>query len=228
MKKLILAVLLAAALALPAGASQQTSVLVNGVQLQQEAIMHNGSVYVPLREAAESLGFGVVWDGQRVLVDIPDAAPAEPEPAGLTRPEILGDVQFTKAINDAMDLLYEKDAAHYALVVQNVELIGINDRDEVNENKAETTAVSRGNAIMFMPGFLDHELFTPKFVAAVLTHEAVHSANRNVRGNYFWQRYDIKTEEIIALEHEIATLKLVDAPGWIIKDCERLINEYKN
>ncbi len=224
MKKLIVAVLLVAAFALPAGAARDIAVLVDGVQLEQEAIMHNGSVYVPLRAAAESLGFGVVWDGQQVFVNIPDAEPVEVEPAKLTRPEIVGNKEFTKAINDALDILYEKDVAHYMLVLQNVDAVKQSDVNGIMPGGLNPDARSVGREVIIFPSYIESEYFTPKLIAATLTHEAVHAAGYNAKGLF----RNISNEEVVAYENEITTLKLVGAQSWIIKDRERLVVKYKN
>jgi len=112
--------------------------------------------------------------------------------------------------------------------VQKVEVIGVNDREETNENNAKTTAVARGNTVMFMPEFIKDRLFVPEFIAGVLVHEAAHAANNNVSGDASWSWFDTRTKEIMAFEHEIVALRLVGAPEWIIKDRERRITQYKN
>lgn len=220
MKKLTIALLLVFFLVLPASASQQLSVLVNGIQLQQGAIMHNGSVYVPLRAVAESLDCDVGWDGQKASV----TSNSTEEKATFARPEIQGDESFKKMINDALDLLYNKDAAHYALVVQNVDMIGQSDTDEVTTGGLNPNAKSVGREVIIFPNFIKSQHFVPKLIAATITHEASHAASYNAKGLF----RDRKTEESMAYENEIATLKLVDAPSYIIKEREKLITTLNN
>lgn len=219
MKRLIFALLLILALALPVGAAQSFGVLVNGERLQESALMQDGRVYVPLRAIGESLGAEVSWDGQNASVTLQTAE------ADYSRPVIEGNAAFKKMINDALDLLYQKDAAHYALVVQNVARIVLDANDLVNPDGSKAAAYHRFATVHFTPSFVkDTRQFTQEIVAGVLVHEASHAANFRVRG--LFGAYDSDTEEAIAYANNIAALKLVGAPDWAIRHDEERLKKY--
>lgn len=221
MKRLIFALLLILALALPVGAAQSFGVLVNGERLQESALMQDGRVYVPLRAIGESLGAEVSWDGQNASVTLQAAE------ADYSRPVIEGDAAFKKMINEALDLLYQKDAAHYALVVQNVDVIKQAKADNPFDQMRygfKPYATSLGRSVTFYPAFIESKHFIPTLVAGTLSHEAAHSAYYSIHG----ARGDYDEEEAIAYAHEIATLKLVDAPEWAIRQREGDLKKHLN
>src|SRR5690606_15659152 len=118
--------------------------------------------------------------------------------------------QFTKAINDALDILYEKDIAHYMLVVQNVDVVKQSDVNGIMSGGLNPNARSVGREVIIFPSYIESQYFTPKLIASTLTHEAVHAAGYNAKGLF----RNIRKEEVVALENEIATLKLVGAQSW--------------
>lgn len=206
MKRLIVAVAMVLAFVLPAGADQQFMVWVNNVPLQADAIMHNDRIYIPLRAVSEGMGYAVTWDGYNAKIN-----------SQVNRPPIVGgDEHFQKVVTQAMDLLEEKDPAHYVLMCQNAVSIWINSQKSSIKGDLFVYARCDGNSIAFTPEYIKTDNFTPEYVAALLSHETVHIA-------YFKTHDDLsdyKKNERMAYETELVTLKLIDAPPWITSEVQ--------
>lgn len=207
MKKALIAIALVLALAVPVSAAQKYFVWVNGVKLDAVAVNIGGRIYVPIRAVAESLSSDVSWDGTNAKVK-----------SVIRRPVIEGDKAFVDKINEAMDLLYEKDPAHYVLVCQNTRKILANEK-VVKSRLAETN----GKDISFATHFISDDRFIPEFIAGILVHEATHNTYFQTQIDY----NDYKKDETIAFTHSITALELIDAPQWTIDHQKEAMKIYK-
>lgn len=140
---------------------QGLSVSIKGRTLTEAPpVMINDRVYVPIRFVAENLDCKVEWENNTVYVN-----------PVLKRPPINGDKEFVDTVNEALNLLQEKDPAHYAMVCQNVDKIVYEGKDQKN-----TLAYQHQHYIYMLPRLHNNnQKFVPMFLAGVLVHEAAHS-----------------------------------------------------
>lgn len=206
MKKLILAFLLAFMFVFPAVADTPV-IYIDGVPQNAEIVWKDDRIYVPLRFVSEKLGAEVSWDGQAAQI----------ETRKLKRPEIVGDSEFVKVVNESLDLLEERDFPHYFIICDNVDRIWMQEQVVVEDNAWALTFERR--TIITQALRNDSKRFVPVYMAATLTHEATHS-------NSF--RYSDEYDEYAAYSHGETVLKMLDAPQWMIDETERLKNKYKN
>lgn len=212
MKRLIVAVLLALAFILPAGAEQQFNVLVNHIPLQENALMVNDRIYVPLRAVGERLNCDVSWDGQSAQVN-----------SAVKRPPITGDEHFQDVVTKAMDLLQEKDPADYVLICEVVEEVWVKELDENNPDGFMTVAQQYGNSIIFSPKFIQSNKFTVERTGGTLTHETSHIATHRIQTHAYNDKEN-RQDEIVAYEHELTALELIGAPQSVINDVQTAMN----
>lgn len=208
MKKLILAVLLALAFVIPAGADQQFGVLVNHIPLQESALMVNDRIYVPLRAVGERLNCDVSWDGQNAQVN-----------SAVKRPPVTGDSHFQDVVTKAMDLLQEKDPADYVLMCEVVTEVWIKELDENNPDGFMTVAEQYGNSIVYSPKFIQSNKFTVERLSGSLAHETTHVARHRIQ-THAYSKEEIRKDERVAYEHELTALKLIGASQSAINDIE--------
>ena len=193
--------------ALPVAADEGIPIFLKYTPIGQ-GVLIDDRVYVPIRVVSESLGARVDWEDGKVRIT--------PE---LRRPEIVGDSEFVRKINESLDLLEEKDFTDYSLICENVSMIhafsGVQGEDD------DSFARAIGDTVNIMSFLIDdQERYNKFYLAGVLTHEAVHA-------NY--TKYnDSSSGERIACFHEEIALRLVDAPSWMIDEILNLQREYIN
>lgn len=208
MKKILAAILIVLSLAVPVSAAQKFYVWVNGVKLDANAVNISGRIYVPVRAVAEVLGAEVSWDGTNAKVK-----------SVIRRPVIEGDKTFVDKINEALDLLYEKDPAHYAMVCQNTRKIFVDEK--INTTRiAETNGEDVGFSSHYVK---DKDRFVKEYIVGTLVHEASHNAFFRTQVFLF----DTKKDETIAYTHSITAMELAGAPQWMIDERERALEKYK-
>lgn len=210
MKKIIIVFALMLAFTLPVMADQGVQVFVNGSLISTPGQMYGERVFVPLRAVSESLGAKVSWDGRAAHVDMPDE---------LKRPTIDGDEEFASVINQALDILEEKDFTDYSMICRDVEYIGQRKYDMGGTTIAGTMQQSVGIGPRL---YNNKEKFVPLFMCGVLTHEAIH-ANSN---RYRVEDIPKKEIETLAYTHEETALCLVGAPSWMIDETIRAKNQF--
>lgn len=208
MKRLIVAGVMALALVLPAGADQQFMVWVNHMPLQENALMVNDRIYVPLRAVGERLNCDISWDGQNAQVN-----------SAVKRPPITGNTHFQDVVTKAMDLLQEKDPADYVLMCQIVDEVWINKPDKDNPKGFMITAQRFANSIAFNPDFIKGNKFIPERVAGVLVHETSHIATHRIQ-THAYNAEERKQDEKISYEHELTALKLIGASQSAVNDAQ--------
>lgn len=207
-KKIFIAVLIVLTLAAPVAAAQKYFVWVNDVKLDANAVNISGRIYVPVRAVAEALGAEVSWDGINASVK-----------SVIRRPAIEGDKAFVDKINEALDLLQDKDPAHYVLVCQNTRKIFV-------DEKIDTTRIAETNGedIGFSPRYVnDKDRFVKEYIAGTLVHEASHNAFFRTQALLS----DTKKDETIAYTQSITAMELIGAPQWMIDERERAMEKYK-
>lgn len=213
MKKILAAILIVLSLAVPVSAAQKFYVWVNGVKLDANAVNISGRIYVPVRAVAEVLGAEVSWDGTNAKVK-----------SVIRRPVIEGDKTFVDKINEALDLLYEKDPAHYVLVCQNVKKIYVDENIKSEQEGFIRLAETNGEDIGFSPRYAnDKDRFVKEYIVGTLVHEASHNAF--FRTQAFLS--DTKKDETIAYTHSITAMELVGAPQWMIDAQKNMLEKYK-
>jgi len=204
MRKVVLAVVLCLLFAVPVYATQNTRLYINSQPQDAEVILKDGRAYVPLRLVSEKLGAEVRWDGQAAWVDTTKKK--------LVRPAIKGSLAFKQVVNEALDMLEEKDLPHYAMVCENTK--------EITDNNWMGIKVlaSSMDGVITITEYLknDDKRFTPEYLAGVIAHEATHLLYQN-NGIY---DYGDSTKELedIAFKNSALALKLVKAPGWAIEE----------
>jgi hypothetical protein len=207
MRKILLAVVMALVLAVPAVAEAPVTVLVDGKALNTPGLLINDTTYVPLRVVSESLGAKVEWDGRAII-------------STLGRPVITGDESQKAKVEAALQLLKEKDPADYEMVCRYVKKILI-DNDGSGKILAYAmvpTVITPGVAepdTIFLTAVLLNKNDNTR-TAASIVHEATHLCNayvENIRSNN-------KTDENIAYLQEIAVLRILGASQQTIDTVE--------
>jgi hypothetical protein len=205
MRKILLAVVMALVLAVPAVAEAPVTVLVDGKALNTPGLLINDTTYVPLRAVSESLGAKVEWDGRAII-------------STLGKPVINGDESQKAKVEAALQLLKEKDPADYELVCRYVKFI-----DVINDNtKLGSTLTYRpidgggakGESIKLTLTLLNKN--DSIYTASVIVHEATHlcnAQNENIIANN-------KIDENIAYLRGITVLRILGAPQSLIDGTE--------
>jgi hypothetical protein len=223
MKKRFVILLVAILLIFVAGqalADEPLYLYINGIQANASPVMINDRVFVPVRFVAENLGATVGWDGNNRTVFINNGAQSSTINNGtVRRPRVTADSEEVKSvINAALDLLEENAYPYYVFVCQYTAEIAYLNTD-LGDN---VLAVANAWYITITNTYVEDKRFVPVHVAGVLVHETIHEACDN-----YGKFYDQSKEEIMACESEIAILKILNAPQWMIDECERMIDSYR-
>lgn len=208
MKKYLLGLTLALMLLVsPAAADAPFKLVVNDKPIDKPIVMIDNTAYVPIRAVAETFKADVDWNYQTKTISIKGKAI---DPKAIKRPAIKGDAEFKEKINDALDLLEEKDFPHYWMVCMNTEDIAWLQTPPYDEFK-NAIAFHVGGSIRILPLLTDNpKQYTPVFLAGVLAHEACHAVNNNYRK-------PITEKEAYAQEY--AVYVSLDAPQWMKDHC---------
>jgi hypothetical protein len=211
-KKCLLFVILSLILlAVPVMADAPFRLFVDNVLVDKPVVMIDGTAYAPIRVVADMLNAKTQWisnnNGNTVWIT---------SHAKLERPPIKGDAEFVTKINEALDLLEEKDFPHYVMVCEYVYDIApllTKDPPEIIKN---AYAFSGFCTIRIMPLLIDDsQRFTPVYLAGVLAHEACHATT---------SKYDKLGTEKDAYAHQLAVYKTLNAPQWMQNECIAGIN----
>jgi hypothetical protein len=161
--------------------------------------VQDNRIFVPLRFVGEAMGYKVEWkDGMVIMATATD----------LARPKIIGDETFVNAINDALDLLRDKSPADHELVCRNIQDIQITE----DTNKS---AFMLGRNVRISSYLISiNDGYKNAYIAAVLTHEALHAVN-NKYG------MDIKEQENQSYLREMNVLRILEVPQQQIDNIER-------
>lgn len=151
-------------------------VMVNGSPVSADVVMHNNSVFVPLRFISNQLDAQVNWDSNTRTVAIQKSSPAKRTAQG----EIVinGSETFKKTINSALSLLKTKAPAKYKIVNDSITSI-----TEANLGKALSNIyASNGKCNINLSAvneFAKRSRLTTQetniYLASVLVHEAYHA-----------------------------------------------------
>lgn len=212
-----LTMLLLMAMVIPVKGADQINLLYNGKRGAIEVINKNGSFYVPIRQLVEFLGVGVIYDvsGEKKTFILFDNSYKPIQRPGI----VAGDAQQTKVINQALDLLKEKDAGDYSMVCKNVKAIAF--ENIVNENNH--FAQQDGQKCELLPTlYNDPKYFVPEFVAGTLVHESYHICSSNEDGSDEAN----PIEEYRAYKHGALAWDLIGAPQWMIDWSNSKAQEY--
>lgn len=202
-KAILVSVLIVALLASPVMAGGSL-LWINGYPTNIDVAWKNNHIYVPIRYVAENLNCDVKWTGERAEIQ-----------QVLVRPKLGVNKEFDTMINAALDILEDKDMAHYCMVCQNVKQITT---FSPSERTKTFYAESQRDVIFISPTlYNDSKRFTPVYVAGLLAHEATHVCYHHKSVE---DQKDFYESEKIAYEHELACLRLIDAPQWMIKETE--------
>lgn len=175
---------------------------INGQPTNIDVVWKNDHIYVPIRYVAQNLNCDVKWTGERVEIK-----------QILVRPKLGNNSDFNKVINAALDILEDKDMAHYCMVCQNVASI-----TALLPNETTNTfyAQSIKDIIRISPTlYNDTQRFNPIYVAGLLAHEATHACYHHKSVEDQKNFYE---SEKIAYEHELICLHLIDAPRWMVDE----------
>jgi hypothetical protein len=204
MRRIIVICFLTVALLASPAMAGGSLIWINGYPTNIDVVWKNDHIYVPIRYVAQNLNCDVKWTGERVEIQ-----------QVLVRPRMGNNSDFNKVINAALDILEDKDMAHYCMVCQNVENITM---ILPNERTISFYAESLRDMIAISPTlYNDSKRFTPVYVAGLLAHEATHVCYHHKSVE---DQKDFYESEKIAYEHELACLRLIDAPQWMIKETE--------
>lgn len=185
-----------------------TDFKINNKGYDAETINKDGSLYVPVRFVAESLGCQVDYVNGEVRIW-----------EAVARPPIYGDEKFIATVNSALDLLEQKDPADYLMVCENTERIWVN--TPVAKPGFIEYAHSNGIDIAFTKYFLESEFYGVNHTTGALVHEATH----NVWYKLFKGNGDQNINEKVAYMHEINALKLIGATQQQISEAENAMNQ---
>ena len=208
MKKLIFAAFLLSFLfATPSYA--KGTIYINGQEQKTESIVVNGTTYVPLRLVAENLGAQVSYDGDVHVSD--DFYNNQ-----LQRPEIIGNESFRGVINEALNLLKERDFPHYVMVCQNVKSIATtpgNEQCSVCEEPLDY--IQKRQFKIPESVYEDENLFIPEIMASAIVHDCTHFVQS--RYGYYETQNKTITDMQAFLNEYVVVLSLIDAPEWYIE-----------
>lgn len=183
MKKILLALILVLVMAGTAAADTSVPIMVNGISLTAPGLMINNSVYVPLRAVSQTMGAKVDWTGSAVIVNY----------AGVP-PSITGDLSHKAVVENALQLLQEKDSPGYRLVCAATKEIKISSEALSPDGGGAYAMTSSNGSFILDPKLI---VKSPEHIAATLVHESSHLC-----GN---------CSERIAYIYEIATLQALNA-----------------
>lgn len=197
MKKCLLVVIMVMMLVSPAMGAN--TIFIDDAAYYADTIVQDNRIFVPLRFVGEAMGYKVEWkDGMVIMATATD----------LARPKIIGDETFVNAINDALDLLRDKSPADHELVCRNIQDIQITE----DTNKS---AFMLGRNVRISSYLISiNDGYKNAYIAAVLTHEALHAVN-NKYG------MDIKEQENQSYLREMNVLRILEVPQQQIDNIER-------
>jgi len=177
-----------------AGAENPIWLYVNG-KLISNLIMVDGRVYVPIRAVAENMGATVGWD-QRT-----NTAYVASQRDALTEIEIVGPLEFQKAMRDGLELLKAKAPEEYKFVGR-----------YVGKVSADNTIKSGLSGYNDMSVFITSDYKPdPYWWAGAFVHEGTHNEQiYNVRGG------TIEQLEMEAVKNQLEVLRKINAPAWIV------------
>jgi len=210
MRKIFLICALTVALLVTPVTASNSLIWINGYPTDIDVVWKDDHIYVPIRYVAENLGCEVTW-GPDVWgfnrVDIKSI---------IVRPEISGEAEFVNMINQALDLLEDKDPAHYCMICQNATSIWVQPSLK-GDDGFYVFARTLGRTIAFSPDFCeDEKRFVPEYVAGILAHEGAHVCYYRAENNFD----DLVKNENISYSHGLIALDLVGAPFWMIKETQ--------
>jgi hypothetical protein len=209
----------------PVLADSGITLFFNGNQIQNnDAVIANNRVMVPLRVVSETLGATVDWNASNRRVDIyqPDfRLILFPKPLTTTGPKIIGSDSFKRAVTDAMNLLARKAPEEYKLVNEFLMII-----KEENSSKFLSSALVGASVNSTGECIVNWQAFSRVFretnasnieksiiLASSLTHEATHSYNHQ-RG--LSNALSLLEHEILAYMKERQVNQKLNAPKFIL------------
>jgi hypothetical protein len=194
MKKFLLAVIITLVLAVPVAATNTIEVLIDDYDKITHAagVLIDGTTYVPIRAVSEGLGANVKWTGDQVIV------------TGIKEPEITGDSESVRKVQQALALLKEKTPVDYEIVCRYTDKIVVSATQLEYENVKAYAAATADNTLQLSPSlFRDKDIIG---IAGTLVHESVHLGDR--RYNPF---VDSSITQNNAYQHQIAVLRILGA-----------------
>lgn len=221
MRKIILTLVLVLAFAVPAWAGKGPVLNVNGKTYSNTYVDEQGVMYVPIKTIVEELGVEVTYDEKTAAVTMYPF---------LERPPIVGEEEFVKSINDALDLLESFDPSNYMIICRNVKSISlVPDMVSMVSNSKDafvTMYCTPERHIGVTQKFYNtKQLYNPIMIASTLVHEAVHAAQFNYG---YINVNNINLREVEAYNHQFASQVLLGAPKWMIENTLKMQQTYLN
>lgn len=221
MKRILIIALCLVLICTPLGAvstyvDESIKVLVNGSPVATDIVMHNNSVFVPLRFMSNQLNAQVSWDSKTRTVAVKKGGSfAKPTPGQIL---ITGSDSFKSTINECLSLLKSKAPEKYTMIISSLSTI----KEGTIGTAAARTYPSTGVCIVdlnSLDSYAKRVKFTntdtKMFLTGALVHEAYH-ANCYKRGI---QNVDggITTleSEVLAQTQLRQTLKLIGASSKV-------------
>jgi hypothetical protein len=204
MKKILLALMIVCLIAYPVAADVPFKLIVDDKPIATQIINVDGTTYAPIRAVADAFNATTDWNFQTQTITIKTK---QIDPKEIKRPPIKGDAEFVRKVNEALDLLEEKDFPHYVMICHNTYDIGLLQNQAVED----ALAFNFAGSTRIQPSLIkDHKRYTPVYLAGVLVHEACHATTSN---------YSKPISENDAYAHALAALIALDAPKWMQDEC---------
>jgi hypothetical protein len=215
MRKLILTLVLVMAFSSPSWAGV---VKVNGTPYNVDTIMKGDTTYVPVRFVSEKIGAEVGYDTSGAVIINGNTNNSN----DLQRPPIYGDTSFVGAINQALDLLQDRDLLHYYVVCQNIKQICIGDTIPLDRSGTVVAYCDYQGIVSFTKEYKqDQKHFVSTHIAGTLAHEATHA----MQYKYF-PASTSNYKEIEAYNNENLAFTQFGAPEWMIEEAKQMNDTY--
>lgn len=190
------------------------TVTVNGSPVSADVVMHNNSVFVPLRFMSNQLDAQVNWDSKTRTVAIQKTGFIK-KPVSSGTLTINGSKEFKDTINSSLSLLSRKSPDKYRMVTGNIKTIS-----EIKLNTTfSKTVLANGTCLVdlnFFNTYSNNAKLTSNekqiFLAGILVHEAHHSMMYN-QGLFGYNHSPISSfeGEVLAHTYTRQTIKALGA-----------------